>query len=1114
MMIGFRGALRVGVVVICLGAAAGASSAFASTEYLLDPVLTLTGSCKTSKNDPVPDPGCPEGKHPPEPFNSPRSTVTDSYGDIYVSSYGNESANGAEGRIDIFDSSGFFLEELPAPVGPKDLAVDTKGNLYVIEFHSGGEGLLLRYEPTVYKPESGEIKYGAPPAIVLEDASLFISSIAIDPIDDHLFVNWGHLVAEYGSATEKNKALDESIGAGVLNKSNGQGIAIDAAHGLLYADDLESVRVFELAPPHKLLRSIDGSETPNEKFTRFDSVAADEATGNVFILDGESSKSLYEFSEAGKFIATVKKNLLPIFGSEASVDNGPFSPHPGYLFALSEESGIGVSFAFEPPSGVCPPEVESVSFANVTREDAELAAMIDPCGGETGYTFEYTTQEEFDEEGFANAQIAGQGQLSAGKAVVTVSVGATGLSPETSYRFRVAIVNEEGEDEVESGFTTYTPSEEIPPCPNDAVRTGLSALLPDCRAYELVTPPDTNARAPRGIGKTSGIYFATREASPGGGKVSFITEGGTIPGNEGTGSLSGDAYLSTRSADGWSTASAGPNGVEAVSPLVGSTSPDQGYSFWESGSEGSAAIEGKATSYVRYSDGHSELVGQGDLGTDPGASGKLISDSGGHITFVSGGAPGRIAVQLEPNAPPNGTAAIYDRTSNEVTHVVSLLPGGATPAAGQNAFYQGASLDGRGVAFKLGSTTPKGPLYLRYNNEETFEVAEEGATFAGIAEGGKRIFYLREGNLFAYEIGGESNPIAFSSSGNVTPVNVADNGNAAFFASPSVLTAEPNPAGALPVNGGQNLYRSEEGILDFVGTVTKRDVEGELGSTDKTEGLGLWTTAVGPSPFGDPGRFAEDPSRTTPDGSVLLFESRAALDGYDPEGHAEIYRYDFPADTLDCLSCNPTQASATGDASLQSVLQVQGGPEPFNSFALVANLRADGRRAFFQSPEPLVIADTDGLQDVYEWEDQGIGSCTRPGGCIYLISSGQSDRVDYLYGVSDSGDDVFIRSADLLVPADTDRTPSIYDAKVGGGFPEEDQKICLAESCKPGLSPPPVLPSPGALPGRESGNVRPSAPRCPKGKHRVKRHGKAVCVKKHHKRKHHKAGAGSKGVAK
>ena len=1102
------GLLLVLCAYFATSGAVAANAAGPPEELVFDPLLSLTGDCSASEIDPIPDPGCPSGEHPGA-FKLPRSIGTDSYGDVYVASYGSESGTSSEeGWIDIFDPSGSFLMEIPDLAGPKNLAVDSKGNLYVFEFRAGIVRKVERYKPSVYNPKAGEIEYGNPPELVVETLGTFCG-LAIDRSNDHLFVHLGGYVQEYSSAEDGNEPLD-SIGASTFNHSEfpeGLGLAVDSAHGWIYASDKRTtepgdflIDVFELKAPHNLIRRIDGASTPSGKFGIEPSVAVDEGSGNIFAYP--AGKTVYEFTEDGTLVDEIEHSFKEVFGAEIGVDNGSLSPNRGYLFVPSHPTGVGHSFAFgQRTEG--PPKVESLTFANVGETEGELVGSIEPFGLPTSYKFELTSLQRYENEGFAGAQVAEEGQIPPGASPVSVSAALSGLDPGMDYRFRLSATNELGSDEAEGEFKTFPLVEPKQPCANDALRIGFSALLPDCRAFELVTPPETNARAPRGVG-VLGPYFTTREASPAGDGLSFITEGGALPGQEGTGALGGDPYLVKREATGWVTSPAGPSGAESATLLPGGVSPDQGYSFWNTGgAKGSAVVEGEDTAYVRYPDGHSALVGRGSLDTDPRAIGKLISEGGGHIIFVSGSnlSPG---VQLEPDAPPSGTSAIYDRTADEVTHVISLLPGDETPAAGENAFYEGASLDGKGIAFRVGpGGAPSGPLYLRYNNEKTYELGE-GLTFVGIAEGGAKAFYLQGGKLWRFDATTEERT-EFSSVP-VTPANIAADGNVAYFVSQVALTGEPNPNGQVAQGGKDDLYRSEEGSISFVGTVTERDVEGESNGVQLVEGLGLLTANV------KEGRLAADPSRTTPNGNAFLFESRAVLDGYDPEGHAEVYRYDFAANELDCISCSPTLAPASSDASLQSISAGLGDPEPLSVFGYVTNLRADGRRAFFQSTDQLVPTDTDGLQDVYEWEAQGVGSCTRVGGCVYLISSGQSTRVNYLYAVSDSGDDVFFRSSDLLVPADLEETPSIYDARVGGGFPEEPASACEGEGCRPGLPAPPPMSAP------ESG-VRPQPAErsgtCPKGKRKVRRHGKGRCVKEKHHRKHrHRAGSKQKGAGK
>ena len=1087
-------------------------------ERVLDATLSLVGGCiEPEALDPVEDPGCPTtpppSAHPPAAFAVPMAVTTDFYGNIYVSNFGKK-LDGSQGRIDVFTPEGIFISEVKM-AAPTSLAVDSVGNLYVIcevagEGNGATERRLFRFAPTAYEPAAGKIEYGSSPVPVPQPTgrlSLY-SGIAINIDNDHLFANYGGGgVVEYNSAAEGNSVVG---GATTSLYPYGMGVAVDAARDLLYAvAGDERVDIFDLTKTdgeglYEKVGTIEESAVPPGNFGGYLSVAVDEGNGNIFLLDGQLNVA-YQFAADGSYLATIEHAFLAPFGAEIGVDNGPFSPNGAlsskgrYLYVPSGKTGTGHSYAFEEASTRAP-EIKSTTASGITQTEAEFLASVNSGNLVTSYTFEYTTQESFEAEGFAGATVAGVDELPSGNLDDEAYAPATGLQAGTKYRFRVVAENEKGSDELEGAFSTYPSyTTASAPCGNELLRVGLSELLPDCRAYELVTPADTNGRAPVGVGQEGG-WFTTHQVAPSGDKLPFRVEGGTLPNSNGTGSYLGDPFVASRGAAGWNTAFTGPSAAEAVAITPGGVSPDVGYSFWTAENKGSALIEGKSTSYLRYPDGHFQVLGEGSIGTDLGALGLLISEGGDHVIFGVGyGASAAAAVQIEPDGPPSGNQGIYDRTPDGAVHVVSLKPGDTPLGAGESAVYQGTSLDGEGVAFTVGST-----LYLRYQNDETYEVG--GVDFAGVAEGGHQIFYVEGGSLWRFDaLTGERTPF---SNGAVTPVIVSPDGSTAYFVSTSELSSEANPNGAVAVAGQQNLYISREGEVSFVGTVTDRDVKGRFNGTRQVDGLGLWMTANGQP---EVGRLGIDPARSTPDGDSLLFQSRAPLDGYDPEGHAQVYRYDATGQTLDCISCNPTEAAATSDATLQS--ENREGFALFLPHAWLQNLRPDGRRAIFQSSEPLVPGDTDGRQDVYEWEDEGVGSCLTPGGCISLLSSGHSARNDYLWAVSESGDDVFFITSDLLLPADQDETPSIYDARVGGGFPEAPKVECQGEGCRPQLSLPPAMPASQTPVSGGGDNVKPR--RCGKGKHKVKRGGKVRCVKKKQKKhSQHRAGSGRKGGGK
>jgi hypothetical protein len=142
-----------------------------------------------------------------------------------------------------------------------------------------------------------------------------------------------------------------------------------------------------------------------------------------------------------------------------------------------------------------------------------------------------------------------------------------------------------------------------------------------------------------------------------------------------------------------------------------------------------------------------------------------------------------------------------------------------------------------------------------------------------------------------------------------------------------------------------------------------------------------------------------------------------------------------------------------------------------------------------------------------------VGSCKEGGpsffesngGCLYLISSGESPFESEFWEASPDGRDVFFTTESSLLPQDPGLV-DLYDARAGGGFPQPNPKAaCEGEACQ-SPSPPPAFGTPASSAFAGPGDPPPKGrKRCPKGKRKVRRHGKVRCVKKGQKK--HQRGA-------
>jgi DNA-binding beta-propeller fold protein YncE len=826
-----------------------------------------------------------------------------------------------------------------------------------------------------------------------------------------------------------------------------------------------------------------------------------------------------------------------------------------------------------PPPEV-PPSIEAQYATSVQSTGATLKAEISPeFWPDATYYLQYGTGK-CSEGGCEEEQpIAPGSKLTSqvtNNAVRTAGIFLGELQPGTTYHYRfvaqssgggpvIGVGGEVGIDGAEGTFNTFPVQEPKADCPNQAFRSEASAALPDCRAYEMVSPLDKNG-ADVSSGEIAVGFAAPTKSSAEGNRLSF---GAVRSFADPAAAPLTNQYLSARGPDGWSTAALSP--PRSNPPLWPPAFKGQFKAFdddlcggWFLQDSALALVPGAPVGVANiYRRDYCSAGSPYELLTpvDPPGFGFGLGeiDPELYLPMPQGFSADqahtilRVPAPLTPEACQTvGIMQVYLSQPEGPPRLISALPNGngtctdssagtyedTTDGFRENSLVHAISPDASRVFWTDSGSTKvagegilgpgPGKLYFRFNaTEEQSDVkggkcedeekactrlisAEKARYWGADSETTKAIYTVETPGggeeLFEYDVEeAKSKSIA---KGVKSVVGISEDASRVYFTSTQALTgAQQNSEGEEAQAGAHNLYLYEAGVgFVFVARVSGVDEFGDIKPTF---------------------RFA----RLSPDGLHLAFASAARLSDYDNTDvaaglpAAEVYLYDADGSSgpgeLRCLSCNPSRARPRGRNRGNSqfprwtAATIPGWTEQLSPTRL---LSSDGGRLFFESYDDLLPRDSNGKKDVYEWQRaSGEEACTKAGadlyvpsagGCISLISSGQSAEDTELIDASEGGRDVFFTTGSSLLPQDPGLV-DVYDARVNGGYPPpaKPPAICEGEACQ-GAAFAPDDPTPASAAFKGAGNVKGSGSRsrCPKGKRKARKGSKARCVpRKRHK---------------
>jgi hypothetical protein len=970
-------------------------------------------------------------------------------------------------------------------VNPQSVAADTAGNIYVLD---QGVGNVQKFDaegiPAQFSSLASNVLTGAttPAGSFSFEASSV--QLAVDrssgPASGDLYVtDYGHGVVD---------VFDGASGAylGQLSEANGAplgtpcGVATDPSGRVYVAELFGKIDRYDPSANPPVNGDYDGQFTPAAAICQLAADAAGDVYGTAW-FGGVLKKfdaSLFGGSGEGTQVAT------NVNAAAVAPDGDVYAAHPASVeqfdasgaslgsFGDGEvdesrgiavgpggdvivaNSGTGSVSIFGPTPPPEPPTVEATS-AVPAHVEAKLQATIDPGNVEATYHFEYGLTAAYGSSTVSvPIQPAGSG--------VDVALPIVGLTPGTTYHFRAVATNSvttvEGPDQT---FTTL-PAGESGSCPNAALRQGPSALLPECRAYELVSPVDKNGG---GVNQKTSVL-----SDSSGDSVSFISTA-AFAGAESS-SLQ-NTYIARRGAGDWATESVDPAQLNPHGLLVVPTpamSPDLAKAFQASKRAlAPGATENGSNVYLRDNlTGRRTLVATAEgnrLFEDMANAGAApfigAADDFSHVFFDT-------SVPLVSGAGPFNSN-IYEYTDGEL-RLVNYLPGGSLSAGahgggGRIANENSVSADGLRIFFTA-EESAFGPLYLREDGTRTVAISEsqrtgeEGvvaaADFGAASPDGSVAYFVSSadltedsagGGLYRYDVESEDltniTPATGSPSGPKVGrvLAVSDDASYVYFSAQADLAEGAEETGFLSTN----VYVWHDGEIKYVARTAENEQE-----------------------FSGPGQRL-----SSPDGRYFAMGSYSPMTAEDvpspqcptdpaennaPEACRDVYLYSYETGDLKCVSC-------AGPGAGNSMLGGQEFHESGSGDHLPQSVLDDGT-VLYDTPNKLVPSDINGMRDVYAWKD-GSPALVSPGTARYAANFGEATA---------DGSSIFIRTSQPLVRQDIDQSVDLYDARVDGGLAAQNQSAsgssCEAEGCRGEAPPPPAGQPPASASLKHGGNSK------------------------------------------